>query len=397
MQQRLEAQLKECSSDSLLDLKPLENTDVAFVIELIDPHQKPIATKSRTLPHQLKDKVREELMSQLNAKIIRRSTSAWASALQVVHKQDKSLRITVDYKPLNKVILVPQYPLPAVADLYASLAKSSFFSKIDMKAAYHQIPVHPDSIKYTAFICEFGLFEYLSMPMGISSAPGWFQRFIEGVLTKFIERQVLSVYLDDVILHTPSLQRHELEASELMSTLKQRAVITSYKKSELAKTSITFLGNMISHGSIKPHPKRATALRDMPLPKTIFDLQRALGMMNYSRLFIPDFAELSRPLYALLNLKEVPESLRKRNGAVDGKRVALEWTDETRASFARLVDIMCSDLVLALPDFTKPYTLTTDAYDFGYGAILEQEIDGQMHIIAYFSISLVCYRTGVTM
>ena len=144
-------------------------------------------------------------MSQLNAKIIRRSTSAWASALQVVHKQDKSLRITVDYKPLNKVILVPQYPLPAVADLYASLAKSSFFSKIDMKAAYHQIPVHPDSIKYTAFICEFGLFEYLSMPMGISSAPGWFQRFIEGVLTKFIERQVLSVYLDDVILHTPSL------------------------------------------------------------------------------------------------------------------------------------------------------------------------------------------------
>ena len=142
MQQRLEAQLKECSSDSLLGLKPLENTDVAFVIELIDPQQKPIATKSRTLPHQLKDKVREELMSQLNAKIIRRSTSAWASALQVVHKQDKSLRITVDYKPLNKVILVPQYPLPAVADLYASLAKSSFFSKIDMKAAYHQIPVH---------------------------------------------------------------------------------------------------------------------------------------------------------------------------------------------------------------------------------------------------------------
>ena len=129
--------LEECTAKSLMDLRPEMNEDDAFRIRFIDPNQQPIACKSRFLPYHLKPKVKAALDSQLEAGIIRPSKSAWASALHVVHKPDFSIRITIDYKPLNKVILTDQYPIPAITDLFAKLSAMKYFSKIDMKSAYH--------------------------------------------------------------------------------------------------------------------------------------------------------------------------------------------------------------------------------------------------------------------
>ena len=137
-----------------------------------------------------------------------------------MQKPDGSVRITVDYKQLNRVIQVEQYPLPAINDLYAKLVSSKFFTKIDMKAAYHQIPIHPESIQYTALICEFGLFEYLAKPMGIKSAPAWFQRFINTLFNQYIEKQILSVYLDDILIFSPNLEDHIHDVSDVINTLK---------------------------------------------------------------------------------------------------------------------------------------------------------------------------------
>ena len=211
------------------------------------------------------------------------------------------------------------YPLPSVSDLYAKLGKAMFCSKIDLKAAYHQIPVHPNSIDVTAFICEFGLYEYLSMPMGISSAPAWFQRFINGVLREFLIRDTLGVYLDDIILISSSLKAHEVDVLAVIARLKERNVKTSFEKSQLVSEKIEFLGNIIERGEIKMLPKRATGLQNMKTPKTLADLQRLLGMANYSRTYIPKYAELVKPLYNLMDLKNVPDNLKKKNGAANGR------------------------------------------------------------------------------
>ena len=115
-----------CSATKFEDLNPLANRDDAFKISLMDPRQKPIFCKSRPLPHQLKQKVKDLLDEQEQAGLFRKSNSAWASALRVVHKPDGSIRLTVDYKPLNKCILVEQYPLPSVADLYTKLSHAKY-------------------------------------------------------------------------------------------------------------------------------------------------------------------------------------------------------------------------------------------------------------------------------
>ena len=111
-----------------------------------------------------------------------------------------------------------------------------------------------------------------------------------------------------------------------------------------------------------------------------------LGISNHYRKFIDNYAETAKPLYDLMELKNVPKHFRKRNGAVNGKRVLLTWNDSAQTNFEKLKQTLCSDLVLALPDFNKPFYLSTDASDYGYGAVLEQkQDDGSFRPIAYFS------------
>ena len=166
-----------------------------------DPNHRPIRCKVRQIPHNLRDKVKEAIDAQLESGIIRPSTSEWAAPLQIVHKTDGDIRLTVDYTALNEIIQFDPYPMPVTKIILMQMTKSKWFSTFDFLKAYHQFPNEPASIKYTAFICEFGLFEYTSMPMGIATAPGWFQRCIDTLMEEGVKRKCLQLYLDDCILH----------------------------------------------------------------------------------------------------------------------------------------------------------------------------------------------------
>ena len=147
------------------------------------------------------------------------------------------------------------------------------------------------------------------MPMGISSAPAWFQRFIESILQDFAVRDTLSVYLDDIIIFSPELEAHTKVVREVIERLQEKNMKTSFEKSQLITKKIEFIGNVIEGGEIRAHPKRAKCLREMKRPETLAELQRLLGLTNYSRTYIQDYAELTKPLYELMDIKNVPEKL----------------------------------------------------------------------------------------
>jgi len=125
--------------------------------------------------------------------------------MRVVHNLDDSIRITIDYTALNGAITDDIYPLPSILELYNVLSKADTFSKIDLKSAYHQIPVHPESIAITGFICEFGTYVYLAKPMGIKTAPAHFQRCIELIFADLIAIKVLRIYIGDLLLFTDGI------------------------------------------------------------------------------------------------------------------------------------------------------------------------------------------------
>ena len=230
LRQKAQEELKKYAANSLTDLEPSKHSEVSFKIELTDPNMKPIRCKMRPIAHNLKDKVKQALAEQEAAGIIRKSFSAWSAPLKFVHKPDGTIRITVDYSPQNKVIKQDAYPFPNIAEIYKRLSESGVFSKIDLKAAYHQIPVEFWSIQFTAFICEFGLYEYVSMPMGIKTAPAWFQRFMEATFADFIKSKVVEVYLDDTIVHTLNMQQRSCVLEKVFERIKERNIKILYEK-----------------------------------------------------------------------------------------------------------------------------------------------------------------------
>ena len=379
--------LTSCSSEKLERSKSDILKTMEFKIELLEPNKRPIRFKARPLPHSLKSKVQEALNEQLEAGLIKPSKSEWAAPLHIVHKTNGDIRMTVDYKALNDVIAFDPYPMPNAKDLFNKLAKSRYFSKFDFVKAYHQISTSKESIKYTSFVCEFGQFEYPTMPMGIKTAAAWFQRCVDKILKPFVDEGILQVYLDDVILHTETIEEHEAGALKLIEAIQKAGLKVSPVKCVILTESVKFLGHIISQNEVKTDPERSECIRDMKKPTTIQGLQSALGIFGYQRDFVKDFQKYAQPLYSMQNLKIVPDKYRKKNGQVKGKLVTLEWTDHLEECFYKLRDVCSEELKLSMPDFNYPFDLRTDACDYAYGAYLSQTIDDQVRVIGYYSKS----------
>ena len=147
----------------------------------------------------------------------------------------------------------------------------------------------------------------------------------------------------------------------------------------------------MSKGQLKPKPDRAKCIASKEKPTTLKGLQGWLGAANYLRKYIPDYAQITQQLYNLVDQKNKPKSKRKRNGAPDGKKIAVIWTELATKHFERLKKILCSELVLALSDFLRDMSVTTDASELGNGGQLEQDYKlnetdpDEIRSIEYFS------------
>ena len=118
------------------------------------------------------------------------------------------MRFCVDYRALNAVTKNDAYLLRCVQDIFDSLAGSQLFTCLDLRGAYHQIPVAAESVAATAFVTSRGLFDFLRMPYGVSNAPGFFQRAMHSILGPLLGRCVL-VYLDDICVYSADAEDHE--------------------------------------------------------------------------------------------------------------------------------------------------------------------------------------------
>jgi hypothetical protein len=151
---------------------PLER-DVEFVIEL-KPGMAPISRRSYRMPPNELAELKTQLQDLLDKGFIRPSSSPWGCPAIFVKKKDQTLRMCVDYRPLNEVTIKNKYPLPRIDILFDQLTGARVFSKIDLRSGYHQIYIRSEDIPKTAFTTRYGLFEYLVMSFGLTNAPAHF-------------------------------------------------------------------------------------------------------------------------------------------------------------------------------------------------------------------------------
>ena len=260
----------------------------------------PFRLKPYPLSEEKKQIVNTQIAEMLRTGVIIPSNSNYSSPIVIVKKKDGTPRFCVDYRRLNSMTLDETSQLPSIADTLKELGQAKVFTTLDLKSGYWQIPIHPGSRHLTAFSTPDGSqYEFKVMPFGLKNAPATFQKLMTEVLSGELHK-FAKVYLDDVIIYSPDHETHVEHLRRVLERLQVYGLRCSYKKCELAKTELDFLGHRICQDRNMPQVKHVKQISNFPVPKTKKDLQKFLGTVNWIREYIDHASELLRPLTDLL-------------------------------------------------------------------------------------------------
>jgi hypothetical protein len=194
---------------------------------------KPVQQKLHRLPLSVRDAVADEVQRMLREGIIERiEASPWVSQLVVTKKKTGGIRVCCDLREPNKAIIVPSYPLPVIDELLSELRGSVMWSRLDMRAAYHQCLLHEDGRDLTAFITHDGLFRYCRIPNGLASGPAVFARMMSTILKGLPGVQC---FFDDLVTYGSSPEEHEVNLKAVLHRLNEYNVQLNWSKCEFRK------------------------------------------------------------------------------------------------------------------------------------------------------------------
>lgn len=260
-------------------------------------------------------------------------------------------------------------------DQLRSIPKSSLFSQLDLSQGYHQLKIHEDDKKYTCFITEQGKYQYTRVPFGLTNAPRVFQRVMRKILQGI---PYVKVFLDDILIFSSSFEEHLFHLEKVLLILKNNNISINFKKSNFIKKEVSYLGHIISEKGIRPDEKKIKDIKMLTPPKSIKQLQRLLGYLNWYREFIPNLSFL---------LQSITEKIKKKN-----RNERFTWTQQDQEIIDKIFSKIKEQIILSYPDYTKPFQLNVDASNLAIGAILYQE----KQIIGIFSQKLLKSQLNYT-
>ena len=330
---------------------------------------KPIKQRMRRTPVQFAGEEEKELSKMLEAGVVQPSISEWASTPVLVRKRDGTVRFCIDYRALNNATVKDVYPLPLVEYCVDTLSDNIWFSKLDAIWDYWQVNLQEEDRRKTAFITKYGLYEFVKMPFGLCNSPSTFSRVINLVLRGLNWKTALA-FLDDIVILGKNFQDHLENLVEALNRFRQYGLKLKPKKCTFCLKKVEFLGRIVGENSIEISEKDIEAVKEWPTPKNTKDVERFLGLANYHRSFIQNFAELAVPLYG-----------------ITGKK-AFHWGTEQEEAFRILKYKLVTPPVLTIPNALDEFILDTDASNTTVGGELLQIQDGEERVIAYASYAL---------
>ena len=330
----------------------------------------PVVHAPRRVPEALLGRLETELkrMEELGVIVKVTEPTDWVSSLVLIEKHDKSLRVCLDPKDLNKAIKRTHYPLPTVDDLLNKLSGAKFFSKLDASSGYWQIPVDEESSQLLTFNSPFGRYRFTRVPFGIHSASELFQRTIEDMIRGIEGAANLQ---DDIIVWAETQEEHDKRLKQVLDVIKESGMKLNPQKCQFSQTEVIFLGHKVTADGIKPDPSKTSAIDNIPEPKTKLELQRFLGMINFIGKFIPNLAKIAGPLRELLH-----------------KGREFHMSDVHRESFLALKRMATTAPVLKNFSQGKEIKVSGDSSEYGLGAVILQKHGDRFHPVAYASRTL---------
>ena len=276
-------------------------------------------------------------------------------------KNNQKKRLVIDYsETINRYTFPTAYPLPRIADIVQNLAKYRFFSRIDLKSAYHQVPIAKEDQYFTAFEADGALYEFTRIPFGVTNGVACFQECLNNIIK---ERKLLDTfaYLDDVTICGASKSEHDRNLENFLKVAGELNLTINEEKSKFCSTQVAILGHLVEYDSIKPDPDRLKPLLDLEPPTDGKTMKRVMGFFSHYSKWVQNF---SKKIQVLV-------------------QSSFPMNDSALKVFQGLKEEI-AEASLGAIDNDGPFVVETDASDFALAATLSQH--GRP--VAFFARSL---------
>jgi hypothetical protein len=316
--------------------------EIEFVIELV-PGTAPIFKRPYRMAANQLAEFKEQLQELLDKGYIRPSASPWGAPVIFVLKKDGTQRMCVDYRSVNEVTIKNKYPLPRIDDLFDQLKGACVFSKIDLRSGYHQLKIRATDIPKTAFITQYGLYEYTVMSFGLTNAPAYFMYLMNKVFMEYLDKFVV-VFIDGILIFSKNEEDHDEYLHVVLQKLRGNELYAKLSKCKFWLEEVSFLGHIISEGGISVDPSKVKDVLSWNTPQNVSDIRSFFDLARYYRRFIEGFSKIYKPMTELL---------------AEGN--TFEWTPRHETSFQELKKRLTTAPVLTMSDMKKPFSIYCDA------------------------------------
>lgn len=333
---------------------------------------KPIKQRHYAVSPAVQDILYCEIDRMLELGVIEESASAWCSPVVIVKKPNGSARLCLDLRKVNEVTKKDGYPLPLVDGLLARLSETRFITSLDLKDAFWQVPLEEKSRSITAFaVPGRPQYQFRVMPFGCCNATQTMCKLMDRVIPYQLHDRIF-VYLDDLLIVTSTFEEHINLLEVVAKRLRDANLTININKSHFALSECKFLGFLVGQGGLRADPAKIDAVKNFPVPVSVKQTRRLLGMAGWYRRFIPNFATVTAPITNLLK-----------------KGTKFIWTNEAQDAFETLKDLLTTAPILINPDYTKQFFIRCDASTQGVGSVLYQkDEEGNELPIAFISQKL---------
>lgn len=296
------------------------------------------------------------------------------------HETKTKWRVCHAFNALNKATQVPPFPVGDLKRKHEFAAGHRWASVIDFAAGYYAVPLDDDSVPYVAFYVEGrGYYVYLRMPFGLTGAPTTFCEMVAIALDDMIGRELVN-WMDDICIPGDVFETKLQNLRRFFDRCRSRNLSLSPSKTKLFFTEVLFAGAMVGPQGIRPNLDKVGAVVKWPVPETVQQLMGFLGLTNFFRRLITNYARIAAPLSDLtrdVKIEQPSGNWRTRKGAykraLASSSLKDKWGDEQQKAFVTLKCLLSEEPLLKPPQYDgRPFRVTTDGCMNGFAGFISQ-------------------------